>query len=204
MNAFTESKTHPTPPTFYSVGPLDIAAIVLSNQTVRETETRHGGAVVVRTVARHQNFHEGPTTQTQTQSNACQADGSPVVPLDQSDESRLLDGPGMERKNTMKAIINGKRYNTETAEKLASWGNGRGTTDFHFVAEELYRTRNGALFMAGEGGALSRYSEPCGHNGSCGGSRIEPMTTAQALNWLESRSLTEEIEKHFPQAVQDA
>jgi hypothetical protein len=49
------------------------------------------------------NFHEGPTTQ--TQSNACQADGSPVVLLDCPDESRLLDGPGMERKNTMSGNI---------------------------------------------------------------------------------------------------
>jgi hypothetical protein len=40
-------------------------------------------------------------------------------------------------------IIDGKRYNTETAERVAYYNNGLGSGDFHVFEEYLYRTPRG-------------------------------------------------------------
>ncbi len=52
----------------------------------------------------------------------------------------------------MKAIINGKRYSTETATRVVVWSNGYYENDFHHVEETLYRTPKGAYFLHWAGG----------------------------------------------------
>lgn len=104
----------------------------------------------------------------------------------------------------MKKIIEGKRYDTETAERLAVWRNHHYPSDFQWCQETLYRTAKGSLFLHGEGGAMSPYSEPVGNNGRGGGETIRTMTEAEALEWLEERGLADEIERHFPDEIEDA
>lgn len=105
----------------------------------------------------------------------------------------------------MKSIINGRRYDTGTAEELASWHNGCSSSDFNHCKETLYRTKSGSLFLHGKGGALSAYAESYEGGRSFGdGSRIQPMTEDEAVEWLELREKVEEIETHFPSHVQDA
>ena len=105
----------------------------------------------------------------------------------------------------MKAIINGKRYDTETAVKLASWWNGCNCGDFNRCEETLYRTKSGALFLHGEGGARSPYAMSLeGGRSSGGGERIAVMTESEAVAWLESHGKAEAIEAHFPDRVVDA
>src|SRR3990172_2422569 len=70
---------------------------------------------------------------------------------------------------SMKKVIDGKIYNTETAELLHEWDNGMYGNDFGRCEEALYRTKKGAYFIAGEGGAMSRYARSCGSNSTCGG-----------------------------------
>lgn len=69
----------------------------------------------------------------------------------------------------MKAIIEGKRYNTETATEIAyySWGS---YSDFEHVEETLYRTENGAWFLVGGGGPKSTYAKPLSGSGLAGSS----------------------------------
>lgn len=86
----------------------------------------------------------------------------------------------------MKKVINGKMYNTETAEELANWGNGLGRNDFKFLDETLYRTKKGTYFLCGEGGALTQYAVSCGQNSWCGGADILPLTIEGAKSWVES------------------
>ena len=88
----------------------------------------------------------------------------------------------------MKKVINGKLYNTETAELLAFIGNGRNCSDFRFYEETVYKTKNGALFLHKDGGALSQMAEPCGNNGTCGSQTIETLTPDQAIAWAEENS----------------
>lgn len=101
-------------------------------------------------------------------------------------------------------IIDGKRYNTETAEKIASAGNDLSYNDFNYWDERLYCTKKGNWFLHGEGGAMSRYSKPCGNNGSCGGSEIRPISPGKAAKWLEEHDHVAELEEHFPEYIEEA
>ncbi len=47
----------------------------------------------------------------------------------------------------MKSIIEGKIYNTETADQICQGDNGLSTTDCYYQSEELYRTQKGAYFV---------------------------------------------------------
>jgi hypothetical protein len=101
-------------------------------------------------------------------------------------------------------IINGRRYNTATATKIASWDNGMGYSDFRHIDEDLYRTPKGVFFIVGEGGALSKYAQSCGNNSTCGGVEWEVLSEEQAQAWLEDHDETEALEKYFADKIQDA
>ncbi len=104
----------------------------------------------------------------------------------------------------MKAIIDGKRYNTETARVIANYSNGLGSSDFRNVSETLYRTNKGAFFLAGEGGAMTKYAEGNGNN-TWGSEKIIVMTDDEALNWLEGKRIDPDvIEKEFPDLIEEA
>ncbi len=98
----------------------------------------------------------------------------------------------------MKRIINGKIYNTETATRIGNSSSECGPGDFRYEDTDLYRTPKGAFFVQGEGGPYSRWSQPCGSNGMSGGSGIEAMTAAEALEWCEfSRIDADVIAQYF-------
>jgi hypothetical protein len=101
-------------------------------------------------------------------------------------------------------IIDGKRYNVQTATEIASYWNGLGASDFHNVSETLYRTPKGAYFLIGSGGALSKYAQSCGNNSTSGGTRWSVLTDDEAFEWLEAHKETERLEELFPDKIQDA
>ena len=91
----------------------------------------------------------------------------------------------------MKRIIQGKIYNTDTATRIGNrQHSNRG--DFHYEDTDLYRTPKGAFFISGEGGALSRWSEPCG-NGMSGGHGIQAMSATEALAWCEDAGIDADV-----------
>lgn len=97
----------------------------------------------------------------------------------------------------MKKIINGKIYNTDTALFIGNFASACGPGDFRYEDTDLFKTTKGAWFICGGGGPLSRWSRPSG-SGQCGGSGIEVMTTAEALEWCEfSRIDADVIAQHF-------
>ena len=103
----------------------------------------------------------------------------------------------------MKKIISGKRYDTETAQKVAHYSNGLGRRDFRGYDEDLYRTKNGNWFLYGDGGPMTKYARPCG-NMTSGGTDIIPLTAADAQLWLEEKGFNEEVERYFAESVVDA
>ena len=103
----------------------------------------------------------------------------------------------------MKKIINAKRYDTEKATQLARWHNGFNLGDPKRCEEKLYGTKNGAFFIHGAGGAMSRWAVRVG-NTTGGGEGIEVLTKDEAMNWLEEKGLTAELEEHFGDSIQDA
>ncbi|HHT9136441.1 MAG TPA: hypothetical protein ACFYEK_04260 [Candidatus Wunengus sp. YC60] len=104
----------------------------------------------------------------------------------------------------MKQVIDGKLYNTETAELLHEWSNGKFTSDFGHCAEALYKTKKGAYFIAGEGGAMTGYARSCGTNSTCGGSGIRVLTEVEAMEWLENHEGTEALEQYFGDKIDEA
>ena len=103
----------------------------------------------------------------------------------------------------MKQIIEGKRYDTETAELIKSWSNGLGQTDFKCRIKKLYRTKSGKYFLYHWGGAMTDMSETFG-NSSCEGDSIEPVSEKDAFNFLISHNGITKAEELFPSMIQDA
>ena len=96
----------------------------------------------------------------------------------------------------MKKIINGRRYDTDSAKELGS-NSYSNRTDFNFWEETLYRKSTGEFFLYGEGGPASRYAQAVGQNSWSGGSRIMPMSTHEAKSWAEKNLSGDEYEKIF-------
>lgn len=102
----------------------------------------------------------------------------------------------------MKRIINGKRYDTETAEELYSYSySNRG--DFHYFRETLYRKRTGEFFLYGVGGPASKYAQAIDMNSWSGGERLMPMTYAEAQQWAEKCLTGDEYEEIFGEVAED-
>ena len=94
-------------------------------------------------------------------------------------------------------IINGKKYDTETAEVVGKWRTqGIATSDFYYKEEILYKKNNGEFFLYGYGGAMTRWRELVADS-SIAGEDILPYSSAQAKNWVEMRLPAEEYERLF-------
>lgn len=88
----------------------------------------------------------------------------------------------------MERVIDGKRYNTATATEICDVSghrNGMSRSDFNYEDTRLYRTKRGRFFVAGEGGAMSRWSQPYGNNGMSSGEGLEPIDEAEARRLVE-------------------
>lgn len=80
-------------------------------------------------------------------------------------------------------IINGKKYDTDTAKELASYYNGE--TGLRYLEENLYRKKTGEYFICGNGGPLTGYRVPSGNNTWSGSCQIIPITKSEAKEWVE-------------------
>ncbi len=103
----------------------------------------------------------------------------------------------------MKQIINGKRYDTETADLLGEYDHEYGYTVG--TLERLYRTRSGEYFLYASGGSESRYAETnfYGH-GVAPGRRIIPMSRGQAFKWSQVYLAPEITEQYFGDLIEEA
>lgn len=103
----------------------------------------------------------------------------------------------------MKAVINKKRYDTDTAIQVASYDSGHSSSDFDSVSEILCLTKNGSWFIAGEGGARTSYASYSGTSQGYG-EAIIVLTPEDALAWLEQHNEPDAIEKYFKDTIEDA
>lgn len=106
----------------------------------------------------------------------------------------------------MKAIIEGLRFDTETATLIGEASYNGSRTDFSWWEETLYRTpRSGKFFTVGSGGPRSNYARSEGQ-GSWTGQRnvFRVLSPEQALAWAERHLTAEEVERHFGDRVTDA
>ena len=103
----------------------------------------------------------------------------------------------------MKKYINGKKYDTETAQAVGSWSNNRTYSDFSWCAETLYRKKTGEFFLYGAGGPMSHYAKSAGDNSWSGGEEIRPMSFDEARAWAEEQLDGDEYEKIFGEIGDD-
>jgi len=105
----------------------------------------------------------------------------------------------------MKAIINGLRYDTETATLVGEARAGCPASDFGYWEAGLYRTpRSGRYFVAGHGGPMTQFGRPAPGGGRGGGERVTPMTKDEAFAWAQEYLNDDEIEAAFADAIKDA
>lgn len=95
----------------------------------------------------------------------------------------------------MKKIINGRKYDTETAKHIGTRYEGR-PGSFEFFSEELYRKKTGEFFILGDGGPRSPYTRDDDGNiaGAC---CIVPYTEKQAKKWVEEYCSADTYEEIF-------
>jgi hypothetical protein len=96
----------------------------------------------------------------------------------------------------MRKVIDGLLYDTKKAEVLGFDDYGY-AGDFESWTERLYRTPKGAYFLAGEGGALTKYGRPAEGGGMGGGWAITPLSEAEAKRWMEHHCTTSEYMEAF-------
>ncbi len=83
----------------------------------------------------------------------------------------------------MRKVIEGKLYDTDRSDEVFHFSNGLPSTDFSYVRETLYRTKGGAFFLVGQGGAATQYREI--YSGTVTeGMRVIAMSPDDALQWL--------------------
>lgn len=103
----------------------------------------------------------------------------------------------------MKKIINGKRYDTDTAKECGTAYSKLGRRDFGYWEETLYQKRTGEFFLYGEGGPASRYAVSAGQNSWSGGEKIIPLSAQNAMMWAEEHLEADEYERIFGEVTED-
>lgn len=103
----------------------------------------------------------------------------------------------------MKKIIDGKRYDTDTAELICTLKCDAPAGDWHFHDTDLYRTKHGAFFLSGWGMGGSMWGRKlydC--NDHVEGEGLRLLTDDEAREILEQEDQTDAIEEYFE--VEDA
>ena len=96
----------------------------------------------------------------------------------------------------MKRIINGRRYDTETA-KLVGYTSYDNPGSLAYWSEDLYRKKTGEYFLYGQGGPMSKYSRRTGENEWSFGHEIRPLTLDEAKAWAEKHLDADIFEEVF-------
>jgi hypothetical protein len=102
-----------------------------------------------------------------------------------------------------KAIIEGKRYDTETATLICSGSADTSKSNFRYWSASLYVTKNGNYFLDGEGGPMTRWSRSF-DNSCSGGAGVIPIDAAEALAFAERHGGVDVVERFFEADIKDA
>lgn len=84
----------------------------------------------------------------------------------------------------MKRIINGKRYDTDTAKFIKTYSSGLSISDFRYYDESLYLKKTGEFFLYATGNGASKYAGQYGDLRGPG-EKIVPLTLYEAKAWVE-------------------
>jgi hypothetical protein len=103
----------------------------------------------------------------------------------------------------MRQIIGRKVYDTERAEQIAKHGAIVDKSDFHALAETLYKNSDGEYFLHCQGGAATPYADEA-REGTTYGEEIQLLTAEEALDWCEKRSInTDNVFEEFAELLEN-
>jgi len=103
----------------------------------------------------------------------------------------------------MRQIIDRKVYDTESAEKIAKDGSIVDKSDFHALAETLYKDPSGEYFLHCQGGAATQYAEEA-REGTTYGEELRTLTKEEAVDWCEDRSInTDTVFEEFADLLEN-
>lgn len=104
----------------------------------------------------------------------------------------------------MNKIINGKRYDTDTAKQVGCWENMGDASSLDYQAQTLYRKRTGEFFLHCEGGARTPYASFSEDGWARPGEVLRPLGYVEARKWASERLSADESEAVFPSIPEDA
>jgi hypothetical protein len=87
----------------------------------------------------------------------------------------------------MRKIINGHRYDTDSAKFIISYAAELTPDDDEYYEEKLYRTKAGMFFLYAKGNSGSPYSKPVGIKW-IGTEEILPLSEEEAQNWIDAKT----------------
>lgn len=123
--------------------------------------------------------------------------------MEQVSSKYIALSEGREEKR-MKKVIDGKLYDTETAELVHEWSNGRYGNDFRNRSKDLYRTKKGNWFLYHVGGPMTDMARSCGNNSMSGSADIEPVSATDALRFLETHDGADVALQYFAEQIEEA
>jgi hypothetical protein len=89
-------------------------------------------------------------------------------------------------------IIDGLRYNTATATEICTFESDERRGDFRYEETTLYQTPRGRFFLAGHGGAMTRWTRPI-QGGRAGGEGLMPLGNVEARAFAEEHADEETV-----------
>lgn len=94
----------------------------------------------------------------------------------------------------MKAVIEGKLFDTAKAEFVCRWDNDLPDDNYHCSEETLYHTPSGQFVLHGVGGPMTRWAQHSddGRRTSSGESCVV-LDMPALLEWLEDRCVDPEV-----------
>ena len=96
----------------------------------------------------------------------------------------------------MRKIINGRRYDTDTA-RFVGYAGYSYPGDLSFWLERLYRKKTGEFFLHCVGGPMSKYARRIGPDEWSGGEEIRPLSLKEAREWGEENLDADEYKQAF-------
>lgn len=82
-------------------------------------------------------------------------------------------------------IVDSKKVNMDTAEKLGGYWYGTSAGDFDYISETIYKTAKGNYLFSGDGGAGTRYGRKVAMNTTAGGSATYFIGRVHAFQHLQ-------------------
>ncbi len=93
-------------------------------------------------------------------------------------------------------IIDGLRYSTATATEICAFESDEYQGDFRYEETTLYQTPGGRFFIAGYGGAMTRWARPI-QGGRAGGRGLMPLDNVDARAFAEEHADEETVARLF-------